>query len=406
MIRPQLKNLVFVSVKILGDAVREVYGEALYKEIELLRLRMKKVRSAEASIVERELNAVYRKLSKTKTKDLRQIAKAFSLMLELINTCETAYRSYRLSDFKINSKKKPHSIVYVFTSHPTESRSQDFLKLLGRIEDLLIKGLETDLDSIREELLYLLRIAVRLDLANNKKPQVKDEMDHIFHYVLDPKILLEQIRLQKKGYFVNFRTWVGGDKDGHPMVGSATMLVSFNKSRKRFLEGIKTYLHDFEKEMLLIEEGDKISRELRSLLKSITEIGIVKKGDGKRVEKFKLKLKKLCDLTDRLKLTSPKLDDVERLVELYPALVLPLEIREDSELIRNAVKDVKEPIYKMLLTLKDVSSGINPKWYVRGFVISMCQTTEDMLAAVTLTRRALGSLLIPVIPFSSVHKSI
>ncbi len=406
MIQPQLKNLVFVSVKILGDAVREVYGEPLYREIEALRLRMKKVRNAEASIVEGELNAVYRKLSKTKTEDLRQMAKAFSLMLELINTCETAYRSYRLSDFKISAEKKPRSIVYVFTSHPTESRSQGFLKLLGVIEDLLIKGLETDLESIREELLYLLRIAVRLDLANNKKPQVKDEMDHIFHYVLDPKILLEQIRLQKKGYFVKFRTWVGGDKDGHPKVGSATMQESFNKSRKRFLEGIKTYLHDFEKEMLLIEEGDKIRRELKSFQKSLTEIGIVKKGDGKRIGRFKLRLKKLHDLTDRLKLTSPKLDMVECLVELYPALVLPLEIREDSGLIRNAVKDQKEPIYKMLLTLKDISAGINAKWYVRGFVISMCHTTEDMLAAITITRRALGSLHIPVIPLFEDEKGL
>lgn len=406
MIQPQLKNLVFVSVKILGEAVREVHGERLYREIESLRLRMKKVRNAEAAIVEDELNAVYRKFSKTNTEELRQIAKAFSLMLELINTCETAYRSFILSDFKINSEKKPRSIVYVFTSHPTESRSQDFLKLMGSIEDLLIEGLETDLESIRDKLLYFLRIAVRLDLANNRKPQVKDEMDQIFHYVLSPKILLEQINLRKKGYHVNFRTWVGGDKDGHPKVGSATMQMSFNKSRKRFLEGIKSYLQEFENEMLLIEEGSKITKELSSFRKSLSEIALVKKGDGKRIEKFKLRLKKLRALSDQQKLTSPKLDDVERLVELYPAMVLPLEIREDSELIRKAVKDKTEPIYKMLLTLKEISSGLNAKWYVRGFVISMCQTTEDMLAAITITRRALGALLIPVIPLFENEKGL
>lgn len=406
MIQPQLKNLVFVTVKILGEAVREVHGEKLYREVESLRLQMKEVRNADASVVENALNAVYRNLSKTSTEELRQIAKAFSLMLELINTCETAYRSYILSDFKIVSEKKPRSIVYVFTSHPTESRSQDFLKLMGLIEDLLIKGLETDLESIRDELLYFLRIAVRLDLANNKKPQVKDEMDQIFHYVLSPKILLEQINLQKKGYHVNFRTWVGGDKDGHPKVGSATMLISFNKSRGRFLEGIKSYLQDFEKEMLLIEEGDKIRRELIKFLKSLSDISNVKKGDGKRIEKFKLKLKKLRALSDQLKLTSPKLDDVERLVDLYPALVLPLEIREDSELIRKAVNNKREPIYKMLLTLKNISAGIKAKWYVRGFVISMCQTSEDMLAAITITKRALGALLIPVIPLFENEKGL
>ena len=107
---------------------------------------------------------------------------------------------------------------------------------------------------------------------------------------------------------------------------------------------------------------------------------------------------KIKDLSDRMMLTSPDFDDVERLVRLYPALVLPLEIREDSQLIRDALLDPEEPIYKMLLTLKDVSAGINPKWYVRGFVISMCQSSQDMIAANLITRKALGSMLIPVIP--------
>ena len=103
-------------------------------------------------------------------------------MLELINTCETAYRSHLLADFQITSKKKPRSVIYVFTSHPTESRSRDFLQLMGSVEKLLIEGLKTNPELIRDRLLYLLRIAVRLELANNRKPQVKDEMDQIFNF--------------------------------------------------------------------------------------------------------------------------------------------------------------------------------------------------------------------------------
>jgi phosphoenolpyruvate carboxylase len=405
-IQKELKELVFMSVKVLGEAIRDVHGEDLYRQVEALRIRMKKVRNADPHLVEKELNAVYKKLSGTCTEDLRQIAKAFSLMLELINTCETAYRSHLLSDFKITSQKKPRAVIYVFTSHPTESRSRDFLQLMGSIEELLIRGLETDLESIREKLLYLLKIAVRLDLANNRKPQVKDEMDQIFHFVLSPKILLEQISLKKKGYSVNFRTWVGGDKDGHPGVGSVTMLESFTKSRVRFLEGIRAHLHDFEKDMMLIDEGEKVRKELVLFRESLKELHSVKKGDGKKITKFKARLQKLRTIADRAKLTSPRLDDVERLVRLYPALVLPLEIREDSEFIKLAVKDPRQPIYKMLLTLKDVSAGINAKWYVRGFVISMCMTTEDMLAAITITKRALGSMLIPIIPLFENEKGL
>lgn len=227
-IQQELKQVVFLSVKTLGEAVQDVHGEKLYREVERLRVSMKKVRGKKASAVEGELNRVYRSLSGTKSDDLRRVAKAFSLMLELINTCETAYRSHLLSDAKLTWKKKPRAVIYVFTSHPTESRSAAFLRLMGKIEELLIEGLETDLDSIRDRLFYLLKIALKLDLANNRRPEVKDEMDQIFHFVLSPKILLEQIHLKQKGLSVNFRTWVGGDKDGHPKVGNSTMLKPFD----------------------------------------------------------------------------------------------------------------------------------------------------------------------------------
>lgn len=405
-IQVQLKQLVFISVKVLGEAIRDVHGDKLYHEVERLRVTMKKVRGAEADLVERELNKIYRSLSKTSSEELRQIAKAFSLMLELINTCETAYRSFLLSDYRISFAKKPRAIIYVFTSHPTESRSAEFLRLMGAIEDLLMEALESDPELVRDRMFYLFKIALKLDLAKNRRPEVRDEMDQIFHFVLSPKILSEQIQLKKEGLSVNFRTWVGGDKDGHPKVGSSTMLESFTRSRQRFLEGIKNLLKNFEEEMELIDDGKFVKRELIAFKALFRGIKTVRKGDGKRITNFKQKLDRVLEVADRYRLTSPQLEDIHRLVRLYPALVLPLEIREDSELIRNAVMNHREPIYKMLLTLKDVSAGINAKWYVRGFVISMCQTTEDMLAAVTITKRALGGLVVPVIPLFENEKGL
>ena len=405
-IQQELKDLIFVSVKTLGEAIREVHGEALYRKIEKLRLRMKRVRAREAWLVEKELNSVYLSLKKTPTGELREIAKAFSLMLELINTCETAYRSHLHQDLRLAWKKHPRALIYVFTSHPTESRSPEFLKLMGLVEDLLIRGLEQGFDSIEDELLYLLKLAVRLNLANNKKPQVRDEMEQIFHFVLSSDILLEQIDLKQQGMSVNFRTWVGGDKDGHPKVGSTTMLESFTKSRRHFLKAIHEHLDSLMEGLRLIEEGEVLRKEIRKFLSSFRALSTVRKGDGKRIETFKKNFRELKSLSETSRLTSPHLEHVEVLLRLYPALVIPLEIREDSELIRHAVKDQREPIYRMLITLKDVSAGINAKWYVRGFVISMCQTSGDMIAAVTITRRALGEMLIPVIPLFENEKGL
>ncbi len=406
IIQNDLKQLVSKSVKLLGQALLEVHGKHLYQEIEELRVKMKGARSKSAAIVQKSMEEVYEDLKNNKNQELHQKAKAFALMLELINTCEAAYRSHRLKKFHITKETHPEAIIYVFTSHPTESRSQSFLELMGRIEDLLIEALEDSFEVIQERLFYLLKIAVRLSLANNRRPRVKDEMEQVFHTVLHPDILAEQIALNKKNLNVSFRTWVGGDKDGHPKVGSSTMLESFNLSRSKLLEFISRELKTFENELKLIDEGRKLSKEISTFKICLKNLKKVQKDDGKKVSIFKKSLMRLKKTALTYDLSSPFIENMEQLIWSYPAMVLPLEIREDSEMIQKSLKDKSQPILKMLATLKSISKGMEAKWYVRGFVISMCQTSEDMLAAVTITKRELGTFAIPVVPLFENEKGL
>ena len=406
IIQDDLKQLVSQSVKLLGKALREIHGDKLYREIESLRVTMKKVRGKDAAVVEKTLNKVYLELSKNNSEHLHQKAKAFALMLELINSCEAAYRTFRLQGFHIQKSSHPEAIIYVFTSHPTESRSRKFLDLMGKAEHLLLESLGDKFEAIEEKLYYLLKIAVRLSLANNRRPQVKDEMEQVFHTVLSPQILAEQISLNKKDLNVSFRTWVGGDKDGHPKVGSSTMIESFNLSRKKLLEFILVQVKDFEQELELIGDGQLIAKELSTFKSCLRDLKTVGPSDGKKVVKLKASLKKLHSITEKKNLMSPMITDIEKLIWFYPALVLPLEIREDSELVNKALTEKSQPILKMLSTLKSISQGMDAKWYVRGFVISMCQTSEDMLAAITITKKQLGSLAIPVVPLFENEKGL
>ena len=398
MIQDDLKQLVSQSVKLLGEALKELHGDKLYREIENLRKKMKTLRGGEVALVEKTLDTVYKDLGKRETDDLRRIAKAFSLMLELINACEAAYRSHKLGDYQVPDLEKPRSVIYVFTSHPTEARSQKFLQLMTQIEDLLIESLTTSFEAVAPRLKYYLLIAVRLSLANNRRPQVKDELEQVFHTVLDKEILSEQTKLLNRDLIVNFRTWVGGDKDGHPKVGSSTMLESFALSRRKLIEYIEPHLKMFQEELLLIPDSSRIHKELMTVKQCLNDLKKIQKADGKRVAALKKALAVLRKKAEQLKVVSPFIEELENLIWLYPALVLSLEIREDSEMIHNAVGKKTEPIAKMLQTLKDISQGMDPKWYVRGFVISMCQTSEDVYAAVTLTQRHLGGYLIPVVP--------
>ncbi|MFA5584111.1 MAG: phosphoenolpyruvate carboxylase, partial [Bacteriovoracaceae bacterium] len=398
MISKELKNLVSQTVKTLGLALKEVYGKELYQDIENIRLKMKKVRGANPEVVEKAMNEAYLNLHTRPEKDLQIIGKAFSLMLELINSSEAAFRTYRLKTYKTPQGIRPDAIIYVFTSHPTESRSAEYLHLMKQVDKLLLYALETNFENIKGQLLHLMRIAVRLHIANTKRPQVKDEMNQIFQIVLDEDILTEQINLSNQGMMVGFRTWVGGDKDGHPKVNFKTMIQSFEQSRRMILKFISNKLDFYNSELKLIKDTDSLQKKVIELKKLILSLRKVESGDGKKVRKFKVTFYKILSNSEKLLLQSPSILQIDALLSLYPALVLPLEIREDSGMIHKAVRNYKEPISQMLTLLKKVSQGENPKSYVRGFIISMCMSSDDYLAGINITERDLGHLGIPVIP--------
>ena len=403
----ELKQLVSESIKTLGLGVREIYGEKLYDIIEDVRVIMKSARAEEKDVVLEILNKTYKNFEKYNTEDLHMIAKSFSLMLELINACEAAYRIYRLEQKPktIMSSQLPEELIFVFTGHPTEARSKSFMLIMDKIEKLLLVSLETDFSSIQLRLSYLLKIGLKISLANNKRPVVKDEAEHIIHIVLNKNIIQTQVSLKHQKISTVFRTWVGGDKDGHPKVNSQTMKDCLTLSRRKIIEFAKDKLDIFIDEIKTTAEKELItlSTEFRKHMLSMLQ---VKEGDGKKVAKFIKLLDGLMKKDKAAKISSPELAELVILLELYPALVLTLEVREDSELIHTALKNKKQTIAQMLIFLKRISQGHDPRAYVRGFVISMCQEARDLLAAAELIRMCTGDYNIPAVPLFENEKGL
>lgn len=397
-ISTELKDLVSKSVKLLGVAIQRVHGDELYGTIENLRLKMKSVRAKEAATVFGAMETVYLGLKNKPTAELHHVAKAFALMLEVINSCESAYRAHRLTGQKIEADVKPSALVYVFTSHPTEARSPEFLYFTDKIQLLLLEALQEGFSTVEERLLHLLQLALRISLARNRRPEVKDEAEQIFHTVMDEDILREQISLKRKGVEVFFRTWVGGDKDGHPKVGPATMLQSLTLSRQKIVEYVQKRLAQLREELSLIDPNPKVNKQLTATLLSLRSLRRIGTNDGRKVNDFKKRYRALVAVLESADALSPEVKDIEHLLWLYPAMVLPLEIREDHDLIHEALTKPSLNIARMLAQLKRISGGLDAKWYVRGFVISMCQSADDMIAAATLTRKMCGSLAVPVVP--------
>ncbi len=303
------------------------------------------------------------------------------------------------------------NLELVFTAHPTEARSPESLFLFQKITHILEQALQFDTSGVEESLSYLLRLALKVPMSREQKPTVKDEAEYLYSIVLREEIIDQQITFSQQGVPVNFRSWVGGDKDGHPNVDEKTLITSLEISRKHLLQWLRRKLE------LALEDLSQLgiqSTTTQNLLTKMDTLSIITKGDGSRIEAFKSTLHALLDdLELKAGLPIPPLDDIREMLIVYPALVLALEVREDSELVREAAdfgaSNSNEAldgfaIARMIHTLRNISEGSNPKWYVRCLVLSMVMDEHDVQAGYKLICQQLGEYRIPVVPlFENAH---
>jgi len=411
----KLQDIVGWSVELLGQAIKEEYGETFFKKVEKLRKSMKKMRGFSVNKWEKSskiLNQELKRIEKLNESEQQALAQSFSAMLELINRCESAYRTYRLESKKrAPFKKTSQEIIFVLTAHPTEARSPELLSLFENIQKQLLEALTFGKESIEKVLLYQLKILLKVPLARNDKPSVKDEAKNIYNFALKEEILSLLITFHQEGLRVRFRSWVGGDKDGHPGVNEKEMLGSLSLSRKYILGAILNRLLKVEYELSLLGKNKDIlllETKLHQLKKNLKEIEKVSALDGKKIVSFKKRLDSFEKSYEKsLRLTSPHFEEIMALKEVFPALVLPLEFREDSSVVKDALKKPKEfAIGKMLFALQSISRGLPARWYVRGFVLSMAESEQDIKNGILLLKKTMTRQRIPVIPLFETRKAL
>lgn len=395
----ELQSLVYWSTGVLGDCIREQYGEQTFELVEKTRRSMKSIRAVDHAEAVKVLQKNQTSLSKTSDKKLKELAHSFSLMLELINRCESSYRYIRLQGKeRAEFKQKPHAVIFVFTAHPTEARSQEILQIFQEVYHLLNQALRKGFEHVEDRLRFYLSLALNTSMARSAKPTVEDEAKYLYSYILRDEIISQQIKFAKEGTNVNFRSWVGGDKDGHPGVNEKTMLMSLGLSRKRLMSWIQKRLENICHDLKFIESSEKHQKDLKDLMGELKKLGKIGAKDGEKVARFKKKQKQVAASLAKTKVKFPDMEDISNLLWIYPAIVLPLEVREDAEVVHEAMENAKLPIYKMLSTLNEISQGYKAKWYVRGFILSMSEAAKDIEAGLKVQKMAMGGFRIPVVP--------
>ncbi|XGC80272.1 phosphoenolpyruvate carboxylase [Bdellovibrio bacteriovorus] len=411
----ELTRLVDWAVTQLGKTIRDELGIQEFKRIEKIRSFVKSSRGQKVSglmKLKEELAGL--------TEDQRfQVAHSFSLMLEIINSCEAAYRTYRLraeapAEDAMKVQHKYGRTVHVLTAHPTESRSSDVIYYFKKLQTLLEKHLENPSSVDLQKLEEILKWLWRLPMSKQRKPTVMDEAEYIYTLALQREILdLTISRIKEKQPFY-LRTWVGGDKDGHPGVDEKTMLGSLQMARGFFLryfqERVEKLLLDLKPLQHSASQSKKqISRfytRIKDLKKDLRYLKTIKRGDAQRVHDLRAQLIFLTQTYREIfNVDSATLIDLRILIDTFPGLVVPLEIREESGLVHEALKQKKPlAIARMLKLLATITPKHDPRLYVKGFILSQTESADDIAAGMALVKKHLGIARLPVVPlFESAH---
>lgn len=408
----ELVQLIRDSVKILGEVLQEELGQEAFKRIESLRRAGKSLGSKRTSAWENKLQEI----ADWSAQERLETAHAFGLMLELINSCETSYRTYRLRHQESESKpgRAPERIVWVLTAHPTEARSPASLRIFQQIQNQLIENLEQKSNSSRIYLKSLLHIAWRASFSKLAQPSVKDEAENIYSILFREELIEEILQLHSQGLPLYFRTWVGGDKDGHPGVDEKTMLESWNLARRHLLEVSNRYLDKIHELLKIVCEQPFASQSDARLVRQLTEIqsrlldlSQVRSGDGSKIKSLRASLDEFQkQLWGSTKVTLPDLEKLQRLLEIFPGLVVPLELREEADIVQEALQNSELAIARMLKTLREVSSGHDPRIYARALVLSQTESLAGLEGGWELAARYFPQQNLPVVPLLESEKAL
>jgi phosphoenolpyruvate carboxylase len=409
----ELRSLVHEVTMLWGDVIRDESGGPTYRKVESLREFLKKFRSNSALTEKmRLMQELQKRMSRLNSTELDSVTHAFSVLLELINICENAVRS-----LKIRSQQKflpptelANEIYLVLTAHPTESRAPQMVDILNDVQKILSTALYEKPEDSEHDLAAVLKPTLRrlwyLRLARRDQPKVQDEAEYIYSILFRAENLGALIGQPNQKVYI--RTWVGGDKDGHPGVDEKVMMKSLQLARTHLHGALKSFAAELKGELStfvilskqgLMKDAQQARRRLERVNQAISALAKLSQGDSRRLHQLRRQIESFeKSLSRPLKRSLVSLPKIKSLLQTFPSLVVPLELRESSEVFHLGTKS-NPAIFRMLKTLRKLAGSNDPRGYARGLIISMTESFQDLEAAEVFLKKSLGrNYVLPLIP--------
>lgn len=181
----------------------------------------------------------------------------------------------------------------VLTAHPTEAKRPVVLEHYRQLYLLMVKRenqmyTSNEQNDIRKEIKTILH---RLWFAGEifvEKPDVKSELHNIIYYfrnvfpevvpIVDKNLLnaweylgnpTEKIKNELKLPKISFGNWVGGDRDGHPMVSAEITAYTLNTLRTNAILMIKESILQLEKSLGIYRSFTEADADLQSAIRNM-----------------------------------------------------------------------------------------------------------------------------------------
>jgi phosphoenolpyruvate carboxylase len=278
--------------RLLGEVLKEQVGEEFYAAVEELRLLLIEHRELHAQAghdprnVQRLIERAERIVSRLNVAEAHQMAKAFATYFELTNLAETNHRKRRrraaqtspellaqpgsflgtlrrMRDAGITQQQALEwlakiEVILVFTAHPTEVARRTVLfkrqRIAAELEQLDRLPL-TERESEQHEQAILAEITAlwQTDEVRRRQPSVRDEIRMGLDYY--PTVLFETLPAVYEELADDFReaygaelaanalprvlrfgSWIGGDRDGNPLVTPACTRDALQIARQTILD--------------------------------------------------------------------------------------------------------------------------------------------------------------------------
>ena len=294
---------------ILGNVLKEQAGFNIYEMVEKLRHLTKKLRTEYNEQTRKEILTLIDSLT---AEDAYKVVRAFSIYFILVNAADEVHKirvqrndlikkdkplqgsvhdalielsKAGLSKEKIKDILNKVEIIPVFTAHPTEATRQTILRKILKISRLLLQR-ELSINTWEESESINLNLQTEITLlwqSNEirfQKVTVNDEIQHgIFFfkeviYNVIPKFYLK-LNSNLKSVFkiedpspalINFGSWIGGDRDGHPFVTIDLTKQTMINNKKQI---INLYQQDLEKLYTELSSSIQIIKVNRQIIKSV-----------------------------------------------------------------------------------------------------------------------------------------